>query len=153
MGNIFDCELETVDYVDLKRYLGKWYEIAKIPSFFERGGQNTFAFYSSLSNGFISVTNQTEENGKIQSISGTAYPVDPSGSKLKVDFGLPSGPADYWIIRLDPNYTWAVVSNPDRDHLWILSRSKYMNENLYQSILESICDDIDISRIVKTPQF
>jgi apolipoprotein D and lipocalin family protein len=149
MGAEQSSELETVLQVDLNKYLGKWYELAKIPSFFEKkDGRNTTAEYK-LKDGIIQVVNSTVENGVVHKIKGKAYPIDSSNSKLKVDFGLPSGPGDYWILQLAENYQWAVVSEPSKSFLWILSRDKHMN---YDWILNLLKDDFDLNLLVKTEQ-
>jgi apolipoprotein D and lipocalin family protein len=128
--------LESVANVDLNRYLGRWYEIAKYPNRFERKcDRNITATYALRSDGKISVVNAcTTREGKLTQSSGWAKVVDQkSGSKLKVTFFWPFF-GDYWIIDLGPNYEYAVVGEPGRKYLWILSRIARMDDKLYTEI-------------------
>lgn len=115
--------LQTVSSVDLDRYLGKWYEIAAIPQSFQTGCAGTTADYSLRSDGYIDVLNSCRlEDGTIRSARGKAWSVDSSNAKLKVQFAGPVA-GDYWIIELSDDYSYAVVGHPDRNSLWILSRT------------------------------
>ncbi|MEO6846852.1 MAG: lipocalin family protein [Chthoniobacterales bacterium] len=128
--------LKTVQHVDLKRYSGKWYEIATIPAWFEKGCHNATAVYTPLPDGRIRVINRCVTlRGKESSVTGIATVVPNSGNaRLKVRFGLITG--DYDIIALDTtNYRWAVVGHPSRNYLWILSRSPEMDNATYQHLL------------------
>jgi apolipoprotein D and lipocalin family protein len=130
--------LETVDSVDLERYLGRWYEIASYPMYFQRGCTATTADYSLRKDGLIEVINSCRKesvDGKLKQAKGRAKIVDPTtNAKLKVSFFGPFwGP--YWIIDLDPDYQWAVVGVPSRKYLWILSRSPRIDTALYDEIL------------------
>jgi apolipoprotein D and lipocalin family protein len=134
---------KTVDYVDLKKYIGLWYEIVKIPnSFQDQCVKGTTAKYSLNEDGEIAVLNScTDKDGKIDDANGIARVVDKkSNSKLEVSFfsilGWRPVWGDYWIIGLDENYQWAIVGTPNRKYGWILSRSpkleKEVLENLFQ---------------------
>jgi apolipoprotein D and lipocalin family protein len=117
--------LQTVAKVDLSRYVGRWYEIARYPNRFEKNCvADVTADYSLRSDGKITVVNSClERDGKLNQSKGTAKVVDPAtNAKLKVTFFWPFY-GDYWIIGLDPEYRFAVVSEPDRRYLWILSRT------------------------------
>lgn len=118
--------LEVVPRVDLNRYAGRWFEIARLPNRFQRHcDANTSALYTLREDGKITVLNECETaDGKIQSAKGSAHVANDQGpnSKLKVTFFWPFY-GDYWIIDLDPEYRWAVVSEPGRKYLWILTRS------------------------------
>ncbi len=121
--------LTTVPHVDLTRYVGRWFEIAKYPARFERAcDRDVTAHYTRLENGEIEVLNEcVREDGKIKSSKGRASVADPaSNAKLKVTFFWPFY-GDYWIIDLDPQYRWAVVGEPRRKYLWILSRVPHMD--------------------------
>ncbi len=122
--------VQTVASVDLTRYLGTWYEVARYPMFFQRKcvGDVT-ATYSVMDNGKLKVLNRCRtENGEFMQADGSASVVEnSSNAKLKVSFFWPFS-GDYWIIGLDPEYRWAVVGNPKRDNLWLLARSKNMNQ-------------------------
>ncbi len=120
----------TVQHVDLQRYLGTWYEIAKIPNFFQKNcARNTTATYRLEKNGEIEVINRCVGNdGKVNVAKGIAKVVDPeSNAKLKVSFvsilGIHLFWGNYWILGLDKNYKYAVVGEPSRKYGWILSRT------------------------------
>jgi apolipoprotein D and lipocalin family protein len=128
--------LESVPKVDLNRYTGRWYEIAKYPNRFERKcDRNVTATYTLRSDGKISIVNTcTTREGKLTQSNGWAKVVDQkTGSKLKVTFFWPFF-GDYWIIDLSPNYEYAVVGEPSRKYLWILSRTAKMDDKLYAEI-------------------
>jgi len=135
--------LATVPSVDLSRYVGKWYEIAKYPNFFQRGcAGNTTAEYSANPDGSIRVVNQCiGKNGKPMRVTGRATVVPGSqNAKLKVSFGGPFSGA-YWIIGLDEkNYSWAVVGHPSRQFLWILAREKKLPAATCQQILKLVAE-------------
>ena len=136
-----DSPLMVVDTVDLNRYLGKWYEIASYPAWFQKGCNASTAEYSLMPDGKIQVINRCRKgslDGPLKESNGKAEVVDNiTKAKLKVWFFWPFK-GDYWIIDLDPDYQWAVVGEPDRKYLWILSRTPFMDETLYQSILERL---------------
>jgi apolipoprotein D and lipocalin family protein len=128
--------LQSVPKVDLNRYTGRWYEIAKYPNRFERKcDRNVMATYTLRSDGKISIVNTcTTREGKLTQANGWAKVVDQkTGSKLKVTFFWPFF-GDYWIIDLSPNYEYAVVGEPSRKYLWILSRTAKMDDKLYAEI-------------------
>jgi apolipoprotein D and lipocalin family protein len=131
-----EVPLESVPNVDLSRYTGRWYEIARYPNRFERKcDSNVTATYSLRPDGKISVANTcTTREGKLTQSHGWAKVVDQKrGSKLKVTFFWPFF-GDYWIIDLSPNYEYAVVGEPSRKYLWILSRTAEMDDKLYAEI-------------------
>lgn len=128
---------ETVDYVDLNRYTGLWYEIARIPnSFQDQCIANATAYYKILEDGSIEVINSCEEeDGSLDTAKGIAYVVDTvTNSKLEVSFvkilGFNLFWGDYWILGLGDNYDYAVVGTPSRKYGWILSRERNMSEEL-----------------------
>ena len=118
-------ELQVVPHVDIDRYLGKWYEIALYPNWFEKGCFRSTAFYEKLKDGQIKVSNRCRMHspkGKLNEAIGYAKIADnKTNAKLKVQFFWPFK-GDYWIIDLDKDYQYAVISEPDRQYLWILSR-------------------------------
>ncbi|GAB4314628.1 MAG: lipocalin family protein [Candidatus Sumerlaeia bacterium] len=124
-------------YVDLDRYAGHWYEIARYPNRFERGCVGVTADYTLREDGRLTVVNQCWKgsfSGKRRRVRGLARVVDTeSNSRLKVSFFRPFW-GDYWIVMLDPDYQWAVVSDPNRKYLWILSRHKTMDDALFARI-------------------
>lgn len=141
--NIFpqNKELKTVEFVDLKKYSGLWYEVAKIPNRFQKQCVNkTTANYTLKDNGEIEVINScVTEEGKIDKTDGVARIVDKkSNAKLEVSFfsifGWRPIWGDYWIIGLDENYQWAIVGTPSRKYGWILSRTPKLNNDILDKI-------------------
>lgn len=135
-------ELKTVDYVDVERYLGKWYSVAELPQWFARRCTEVTAEYSMREDGGVDVLNSCQR----RTIFGTyrtattrarAYVVDEeTNSKLEVRFfwGLVSG--DYWIMELGENYEYAVVGNPARSSFWVLSRENTIDQDLLSEIIK-----------------
>ena len=151
-----DKPLEVVDHVDLERYLGTWYEIATIPQRFQKGCVAVTATYSLKPDGKIQVVNRCRKetlDGKVKDIEGKAWVVDKAtNAKLKVQFFWPFSGA-YWIIELDADYQWAVVGHPNRNYLWILSRTPQLDQALYEDLLGRIGNKgYDIARIKRTLQ-
>lgn len=130
---------EVVKSVDISRYVGKWFEIAHAPNFFQRGCERSTAEYQIIDDANISVHNVCyHSDNSTSDISGTATIVDPAEpAKLKVRFNF-FARGDYWITELDPNYQWAVVSAPEKKSLFILSREAPMDKLLLQQILNTL---------------
>jgi len=131
-------EVVTVPEVDLAKYIGKWYEIASYPNFFQKRCHCTTATYTLSDKGYVIVENRCNRDsatGKLSYIKGKAFVVENSGNaKLKVQFFWPFK-GDYWIIDLADDYSYAVVSDPSRKYLWILSRSAKMDVDVYHKII------------------
>lgn len=132
-----DSPLTVVDKVDLNRYLGKWYEIASYPAWFQKECTGSTAEYRLMPDGKIQVINRCRKgslDGPLKEAEGKAEVVDTvSNAKLKVWFFWPFK-GNYWIIDLDDNYQWVVVGEPSRKYLWVLSRTPKMDEALYHQI-------------------
>lgn len=147
--------VETVSHVDLNRYLGRWYEIAKYPNVFERKcDRNVTATYSIRPDGKISVVNAcTTREGKPNQSAGWAKIVDQqTNAKLKVTFFWPFF-GDYWIIDLGHNYEYAVVGEPSRKYLWILSRTPKMDETVYAQLVSRLAaKGYDVAKLERMPQ-
>jgi apolipoprotein D and lipocalin family protein len=128
----------SVPSVDLSRYGGKWFEIASFPMFFQRNCiADTTAEYSLAKDGTIIVRNRCRTDSGFDDALGKASAVDGfANSRLKVWFFWPFK-ADYWVIGLDPAYRWAVVGNPNRKYLWILSRTPQLPADELQAALAS----------------
>ena len=144
--------LQTVSSVDINQYLGKWYEIASIPQRFQKGCAASSAEYSLRDDGDITVLNSCRlEDGSIKKVRGRAWTTDDTNAKLKVRFFWPFS-GDYWIIELAEDYSYAVVGHPDRDYLWILSRTAEISPALYDELMEKIevKHGYDLSKIVRT---
>jgi apolipoprotein D and lipocalin family protein len=151
-----ESPLMVVGAVDLNRYLGKWYEIASYPAWFQKGCTGSTAEYSLRSDGKIQVINRCRKgslDGPLKESKGKAEVVDTAtNAKLKVWFFWPFK-GDYWIIDLDADYQWAVVGEPDRKYLWILSRTPSMDETLYQGIIKRLQQQgYDPAKLERTAQ-
>ena len=155
-GNVMTAELKVVPYVNLERYLGTWFEIARYPHRFQEGCVASKADYAIAPEGKIQVYNECRQGsmeGPVKSVRGKAKAVDSAtNAKLKVTFFWPFY-GDYWIIDLGPNYEYAVVGHPSRKYLWVLSRNPEMEEGVYRGILERLeKQGYDTGRLVRTPQ-
>ena len=149
--------LAKVSRVDIKRYLGLWYEIARIDHSFQKDCVASTAEYSLRPDGFIKVVNKCRKKdikGELASVEGKAWVIDKdTNAWLKVQFFWPFR-GDYVIIDLDgKEYQYAVVGHPSRDYLWVLSRVPQMDDGTYREILRRISQQgYDINRIKKYPQ-
>jgi apolipoprotein D and lipocalin family protein len=133
-------ELEVVQSVDLSRYVGRWYEISRLPNRFQKKCLDSVtAEYAMRPDGKIEVINRCRKaSGEYATAKGKAKIVDKkTNAKLKVTFFWPFY-GDYWILDLGENYEYAVVGEPGRKYLWILSRSPQMDEALYQQLLRKM---------------
>ena len=146
--------LSQVSKVDLNRYLGRWYEIARIDHSFQKDCVASTADYSLRSDGDIRVVNSCRKkslDGEITSVEGKAWVVNKeTHAWLKVQFFWPFR-GDYVIIDLDEKeYQYAVVGHPSRDYLWVLSRTPQMADGTYTDILSRISKQgYDLDRIKK----
>lgn len=152
----------TVDAVDLDRYVGRWFEIARFPNRFQRGcAGDVTASYTRRADGRIDVVNRCRAgDGRVTEASGIARVVDPrTSAKLKVRFApawlsfLPWVWGDYWIVGLAQDYSWAVVGSPNRDYLWILARTPALEATDYAAALATArASGFDVDRLVPTSQ-
>jgi apolipoprotein D and lipocalin family protein len=148
--------LQPVANVDLTRYVGKWYEIASYPNSFQRDCYCTTAEYTLTDNGYVIVENRCNRgsvDGKQSYIKGKAFTQRKGeNGKLKVQFFWPFR-SNYWIIDLAEDYSYAVISEPGRKYLWILSRTPFMTNSILQHIMESLENKgFDIAHLKLTPQ-
>ena len=148
--------LQTVPFVDLNKYAGKWYEIASFPQRFQKGCNCTTATYTLSDKGFVVVENRCNKDsvtGKTSYIKGKAFVVKNSGNaKLKVQFFWPFR-AKYWIIDLADDYSYAVVSHPNKKYLWILSRTASLDPTIYNGILNRLKEKgFDLNLLKATKQ-
>ncbi|WBQ12498.1 lipocalin family protein [Hyphomonadaceae bacterium BL14] len=137
-----DAPLTTVTQVDLERYLGRWYEIARYDSRFERGCDGVTADYAMREDGLLSVVNTCYRDGldgRAEEARGRARIIPGSGNaKLEVSFFGPFW-GDYWVIELDQaGYQWAVVSEPRGRYLWVLSRTRHMDDSVLAARLAGL---------------
>ena len=155
-------QVKAVASVDLKRFAGKWFEIARFPNKFQKKCVgNTTASYALKPDGNINVLNQClVKNGTLESATGEAKVVEgSSNAKLEVRFApqfmsfLSAVWGDYWIVDLDNEYKYAAVGDPKREYLWILSRTPEMSDATYQNILRRIEKlGFNPAKLQKTPQ-
>ena len=140
-------DLTVVSAVDLQKYSGVWYEIARLPNRFQREcAGNVTATYTVDGDELIVVNRCRTENGELMAAEGRARRAgdDLPTAKLKVRFApaflsfLPFVWGDYWIIDLAPDYSSAVIGEPDREYLWILARTKTLDDGTLQQILGRI---------------
>jgi apolipoprotein D and lipocalin family protein len=145
--------LQTVKHVDVKKYMGKWNEIAGIPQHFQKGCNCTEANYSLSENGSIKVVNKCIKDGKLKTATGKARIKDKeSNARLSVRFSWPFS-GKYWIIELADDYSYSVVAHPNRKYLWILSRNKTMDDKTYKAIVERCkAKGFDVSLLKRTYQ-
>ena len=154
--------LPTVSAIEVPRYLGTWYEIAKFPNWFQKKCvSNTRAQYSVRSEGSLQVINRCKlASGEIDEAIGAARQIgNASSPKLQVRFApqwlsiIPAVWGDYWVIDLDDNYQWAAVSEPGREYLWILSRTPRMDPKTYANLLVRLTGlGLDVQKLELTPQ-
>jgi apolipoprotein D and lipocalin family protein len=138
---------QTVQKVDLNKYAGLWYEIAKIPNRFQKHCvSGTTAEYRLKDDGKIEVINSCiDEDGQIDKADGIARIVDSkSNAKLEVSFfsilGWRPFWGDYWIIGLDEDYKWVVVGTPDRKYGWVLSRTPQLDQETMNLVYQILID-------------
>ena len=151
INRVSDEPLETVASVDTERYLGRWYEIARLPNRFEKDCEGVTADYSRRDDGLIRVVNtcrKSAADGKIDVANGRARIVDTtSNAKLEVSFFGPFW-GDYWIIRLADDYSLSIVSEPGGRYLWVLSRTPTIDETTWTDVLAFLeAEGFDTSKL------
>ncbi len=154
--------LATIPSLDVKRYMGTWYEIAKFPNSFQKKCVgSTTATYSVRDDGRVNVVNRCRRaDGSTDVAEGVArQPGGPTSPKLEVRFApaifsfVPMVWGDYWVIDLDPDYQLAAVSEPKREYLWILSRTPKVDPAAYDALLGRLAaQGLDMKRLEPTKQ-
>ena len=162
IGSTEEAQMTPVAGLELDRYAGTWYETARLPNAFQKKcAHSVVVHYAVRSDGRLDVVNEcVEKDGRQSRASGVARLAEPNGqpSRLKVRFApaflsfLSAVWGDYWVIDLAPDYSYAVVGEPKRRYLWILSRSPRMPETLYAEILGRAARFYDVARVVRTTQ-
>ena len=157
-----DAPVKTIPSLDVQRYLGVWYEIAKYPNWFQKKcANNTKAVYSIRSDGKLKVLNSCRTaEGSVSEAEGVARQIGGKDSpKLEVRFApawlsfIPMVWGDYWIIDLDSQYQLAVVSDPRREYLWILSRAPQIDQRTYDDLLQRLqSQQFDVRKLELTTQ-
>ena len=154
--------LTTIADLDVPRYMGTWFEIAKYPNWFQRMCvSNTKAEYRPQADGSVQVVNRcTSDDGKAKEAVGVARQMGAANSpKLQVQFTpawlsfIPFLWADYWVIDLDPDYQLVAVSEPKREYLWILSRTPEVNAAAHEALLARLEKmGFDLRKLARTRQ-
>ena len=154
--------LTPVASLNVPRYLGTWYEIAKFPNRFQKMcASNTSAQYSARPDGTLSVRNRcTDAEGKVNEVTGQARQIGNATSpKLEVRFApawlsfLPFVWGNYWVIDIDNDYQLVAVSEPEREYLWILSRTPEVNGKAYDELLMRLVKSgFDLKRLERSKQ-
>lgn len=157
-----DQSVKTIASLDVPRYLGTWYEIAKFPNWFQKKCvSNTKAVYTAKSDGNLQVLNSCKTaSGEISEAEGLARQIGAKDSpKLEVRFApewlsfLPMVWGDYWVIDLDSQYQVAAVSDPRREYLWVLSRTPQIDPKVYADLLQRLKQQqFDIQKLELTSQ-
>ena len=151
--------LKTVASLDVPRYMGTWYEVAKYPNWFQaKCVSDTSADYSLRPDGTVQVVNRCRRaTGEMDEAIGTARQVGPA--KLEVRFApwwmgwLPAVWGAYWVIDLDPAYQMVAVSEPKREYLWVLSRTAKVDPAAYQALLGRLqAQGLDLGKLEVTKQ-
>jgi len=151
------ADIQTVPFVDVNRFLGDWYQISHVPLWFEGSSDCACArqrLTTTPKAGVIGILNTcTKDDGSPYSIAGTATDDDAStNSKLTVSFeGVPFK-GSYWIIGLDAQYRYAVVTDKGGDALYILSRTPTLGKDLYRDAVAMAARQVDTSKLAGTKQ-
>ena len=148
--------LATVPHVDLHKYSGLWYEIARLPTRFEKGCQHVTANYKLRPDGQMSILNtchQQSLTGPLETANGIARAVDPTNAKLRVSFFWPFE-GDYWILELDhSDYRYALVGTPSRKNLWLLSRTPHLERSRRDKLVATAREKgFPVDKLLFTPQ-
>ena len=154
--------LQTIAALDVPRYMGTWYEIAKYPNWFQKKCvSDTRAEYSLQPDDRVQVINRCrEDNGEMSEAFGIARQIGAADSpRLEVRFApawlsfLPMVWGDYWVIDLDPDYQLVAVSEPEREYLWVLSRTRKVDAKAYEALLNRLAArGFDLGKLERTQQ-
>ena len=155
--------VQSVPSLDVQRYAGQWFEQTRLPNFFQSSCLGDVVVnYRVQADASIEVVNRCREaNDKVSQVQGRAVLAegDASGAKLKVSFlprwlqWVPFTQGDYWVVMLDSEYRYAVVSEPSRKYLWVLSRAPVMDSVTYDSVLAELkLKGYPVDELIRTPQ-
>ena len=149
-------DMQTVDYVDLDRFMGPWYVIANIPTFLEKGAHNAVETYTLNDDGTIA-TNFTFRadsfDGKLKDYNPKAFVLDTeTNAKWGMRFVWPIK-ADYRIVWLDDDYSKTVIGRQDRDFVWIMARTPTISDGEYDELVNYVASiGYDVSKLQRVPQ-
>ena len=130
--------LAVVSHVDVYKYMGKWFDIAHLPAVFLNNCFNNQAVYSLESNGKLKIVNSCTKNsvhGVWDHVEGIGKITDPTNAKINVEFQWPFK-GKYWILEVGKNYDYALVGEPSRQYLWILSRTPNLDEAIMKNLID-----------------
>jgi len=154
--------LQTIQSLDVPRYMGTWFEIAKYPNRFQKQCvRNTSAEYSLQKDGTVKVLNRCQlASGDMDEAEGQARQIGGLKSpKLEVRFApawlswLPMVWGKYWVIDLDPEYQLVAVSEPSREYLWVLARTQQVDKAKYNALLQRLkAKGFDLNKLELSPQ-
>ncbi|MFK4811693.1 lipocalin family protein [Devosia sp. ZW T5_3] len=153
-------DVTAIPRLDLKRYLGRWYEICRLPLKWEdETATDITANYTLNDKGNVGVDNRCfDEDGKPARALGEAFAVDDTNARLKVSFlppvvrWLPFGRGDYWVLKIDPDYAVSLVGSPSRKYLWVLARRPFVaRETLDEYLAEARRQGFDLTGLI-TPR-
>lgn len=149
-------ELETVDYVDLERFMGDWYVIANIPTFLEKGAHNAVENYSLNDDGTIATTFTFRDDGfdgKLKEYNPKGFVLDDeSNARWGMRFIWPIK-ADYRIVYLDENYNQTIIGRQKRDYIWIMARTPTIPDDDYRKLIDFAASiGYEPSEIQRVPQ-
>lgn len=154
--------VKAVDQVELDRYLGVWYEVARKPLYFQnKCDRDVSATYTLNENGHVDVDNKCySKNGELNQSVGEAFVQNsPYNSKLKVSFlpnavrWLPLWRGDYWVLKIDPDYQTVLVGEPNRKYMWVLSRTPHPNQTVVNEYLDYAKSmGYDLHDLIRTKQ-
>ena len=144
--------VQSVTMVDQSRWMGRWYQIARLPNRFQKGCTGSYTDFSLRDDGQINVINscRNEKDGSLRQEKGRAWVIEPNtNARIKVSFFWPFR-SEYWVIGLGKEYEYTVVASPNRKYLWILSRTADMNDDLYGDIMKEVeRQGFDIKKVLK----
>ncbi len=149
-------EMETVDNVNLERFMGDWYVIANIPTFLEKGAHNAVENYAMNDDGTIATTftfRKDSFDGKLKEYTPTGFiRDDPSNALWGMRFIWPIK-ADYRIVYLDDDYTQTIIGRQKRDYIWIMARTSTIADDDYRKLIDFATSiGYDLSEIQRVPQ-
>ncbi len=149
-------ELEPVEYVDLPKFMGRWYVIANIPTFLEKGAHNAVEIYERNDDGTIATTFQFRDgsfDGDLETFTPKGFVRDdPSNAIWGMRFIWPIK-ADYRIIYLDDDYSITIIGRNKRDYVWLMAREPEISEAKYRELVDFIGSvGYDVSELKKVPQ-
>ena len=149
-------EMNTVDYVDIERFMGDWYVIANIPTFIEKGATNAIESYKLGEKGVIETTftfyqDSPDGEKKVYRPKGFIYNTK-TNAEWRMQFIWPFK-MPFLIIDLDDDYQYTVIGYPSRKYVWIMARESKLSDEVYYSILSDLAEiGYDISQVNKIPQ-